>query len=169
VKYAAFLVAVLVTGCYAQVPVRAPRRTLTAVERIAIFQAYRPVAAPPGDVRTQLLLIQRRREGILDLANGTVIHDPSQLLPLVPRGSVTAMAARRIADVRESERVLAGIVLAGVMVTQCWDCLPAPVEDREAAALTELAYQSFEQDLKARLYLCSDATLVFPCESPPPP
>jgi hypothetical protein len=192
------LVAVGLTACSPPPHVRleAPAPTASEAERIAAYERLFARA----DARTALVQngqVTHVSQDYLILGDGTRVHHPDDLIPVVPAGSPTA---RHAADGKASvDRARPWLTAAAVSFTGSWLVSPvvgvavggeegiiagaatfgtlaiatiafmftAVAKGREFDGQRASAFATYDSDLRARLQLCADGTKVRACEAAP--
>jgi hypothetical protein len=184
----------LLAGCVPYVNLRAPSPRASGEERLQAYQRLRPLGLPETNAHGEVdRAVDERQEGNLPLAGGQTVGHASDLLPLVPVGSDTARAAARSSDLQAATYVFGAIGIAAILVAAVFEADSHQFGDgasdgffasmatsavltgvvaltaTEARRASEVAYGTYERDLRARLALCSASGLVFPCEAAPAP
>jgi hypothetical protein len=186
---------IAVSGCYMQrvtIPPLPP--TLTPEQRVDAFHRFR------RHPEARMVMVTCSRNGgvrscseseILLLANGTQVHDPQDLLPLVPAESTTARSAKRSA--RNYGRVpllwlgvvasiASGLVVSGkgafnddnTMMYSGFAILGVGALSFGTAAVIfgsrgndarKQAFRHYTSDLASGLRVCMSGVVFVPCEA----
>lgn len=174
-------------SCTAHVSLEAPPPNASPAERLAAYEALRPINYEV--INTVTYRRSYRDAGTLDLNGGRHILLPEDLLPLVDPGSSAAASMREARKHRHHRQLLtlgayggmlSAFILGVTSLTRNFDkplawtgaglgvggLICIPLVNREAtltSASTTRAYQEYDQELRRRLALCSDGDQLLPC------
>jgi len=115
------LCSLLSWGCVPHVQIRVPPKNTPLKKRIQAYESYRATTLATTtvvEVSSRGNSIKMRQQ--LDLNNGKIVYDPSDLLPAVEKDSTTAFAARRFQSNMRKRNILTytgfGVIMAGLGV-----------------------------------------------------
>ena len=175
-------------GCHAHVPLPlAPPPSAPFAERVRFFRRYRP-SATAGAARAPF--IDR-----VVLNDGTTVHDPGDLLPMVGEGSSLNGLVRRARRARAlasglSWGGLAFVAAGGALTLGALRDFPETIDpaigagawimlggaittligmaafERPAISAREAAFEGLDRALRERMALCVDGDLVRDCAAP---